>query len=67
MMKGCGLKVYFKTASMRRQILVQPKDKAIKERVVSPVYHIRCDNCDDSYIGETGRSLKSRFMEHRRC
>ena len=30
------------------------------------VYHISCDNCDDSYIGEIGRSLKARFMEHRR-
>ena len=51
---------------MLRQILVWPKDKVIKERVVCPVYHISCDNCDESYIGETGRSLVSRFMEHRR-
>ena len=45
---------------------MQLKDKVTKERVVCPVYHISCDNCDDSYIGETGRSQKSRFMEHRK-
>ena len=29
-----------------------------------PVYHTSCDNCDDSYIGETAGSRKSRFIEH---
>ena len=38
----------------------------MKERVVGPVYHISCDTCEASYVGETERSLKSRFMEHRR-
>ena len=64
-MNGKGLKVYFKSINTHRQILVWPKDKVIKERVICPVYHISCDNCDNSYIGETGRSLKARFMEHR--
>ena len=50
---------------MLGKILVRPKDKVIKESVVCLVYHIRCDNCDESYIEETGRSLKSRFMEPR--
>ena len=32
------------------------------------VYHIPCqdEGCDDDYIGETERSLKARFSEHRR-
>ncbi len=49
-----------------KQLLVRPKDKILKERVVGPVYHTPCDICEASYIGETERSLKSRFMEHRR-
>ena len=65
-MKGYRVKVYFNPTNTLRQILVRPKDKVIKERVVCLVYHISCDNCDDSYIGEMGRSLKSRFMEHKR-
>ena len=60
------MKVYFKPTNTLRQILVQLKDKVIKERVVCPVYHISCDNCDDSYIEETGRSLKSTFLKHKR-
>ena len=51
---------------MLRQILVQLKDKVVMDRVVCQVYHISCDNCDDSHFGEMGRSLKSRFIEHRR-
>ena len=59
------MKVYFKLTNTLRQILVQPKGKVIKERVVCPIYHISCDSCDDSYIGETA-SLKARFLEHKR-
>ena len=50
-MKGHEVKVYFKPTNTFRQILMQPKYKVIKEGVV---------------YWETGRSLKSRFMEHRR-
>ena len=65
-MKGYRLKVYIKPTNTIRQILVHPKDKVIKERVVCPVTHISYDNSDNSYLGETGRSPKARFMEHRR-
>ena len=34
--------------------------------MVGPVYHISCNDCEASYIGETERSLKVRFSEHRR-
>ena len=30
----------------------------------SGVYKIDCMNCDKFYIGETGRSLKTRIKEH---
>ena len=51
-----------------RQLLVHPKDKLGKDRIVGPVYRIQCntDNCEASYIGETERSFKARFSEHRR-
>ena len=64
--RGYGVKVYFKPIKKLRQLLMWPKDEVINERVVCPVYHINCDNCDESYIGETGRSLKSTFLEHKR-
>ena len=37
----------------------------IKERVIGPVYLIMCEDCGESYIGVTERSLKDRFQEHR--
>ena len=29
------------------------------------VYKISCNNCDASYVGQTGRQLKIRITEHR--
>ena len=37
-----------------------------KDIVVGPVYKINCEECEAAYIGETERSLKARFGEHRR-
>ena len=58
--------VYFKPTNTLRQQLVHPKDKLGKEKTVSPVYHIPCEDCDEDYIGESERSLKARFDEHKR-
>ena len=35
-----------------------------KEKVVGPVYKIKCEECVGEYSSETERSLKSRFSEH---
>ena len=64
--KKYDVRMYFKPTNTLRQLLVRPKDKLPKERVVGPVYHIQCEDCPASYVGETERSLKARFQEHRR-
>ena len=64
--KGHGIPTYFRPVNTLRQLLVHPKDKLDNERTVGPVYHISCEDCPASYIGETERSLKSRFQEHQR-
>ena len=43
---------------------MKPKDPASKENMVGPVYKIKCEECEATYVGETERSLKSRFNEH---
>ena len=63
---GVGVPVYFKPTNTLRQMLVRPKDPIKKEQVVAPIYSISCESCDASYVGETERSLKARFSEHRR-
>ena len=57
--KQYDVPAYFKPSNTLRQLLD-------KEKVVGPVYKISCNKCDASYIGETERSLKTRFQEHRR-
>ena len=61
-----GTPAYFKPTNTLRQLLVRPKDPIEKEKVVGPVYKITCEDCEASYVGETERSLKARFCEHRR-
>ena len=37
---------YFKPTNTLQQVLVWPKDKVEKGKVVGPVYHITCDDFD---------------------
>ena len=67
-----GIRVSFKPTRTLRQFLVAPKDKTEKKNATGVVYMIPCQGqttkgiCKESYIGETERSLKTRFLEHRR-
>ncbi|XP_033117319.1 uncharacterized protein LOC117117198 [Anneissia japonica] len=51
-------------------LLVSPKDKSQKKDITGAIYHIPCQGkttsgkCKDSYIGESERTLKTRFLEH---
>ncbi len=58
--------MYFKPTNTLRQLIVRPKDKLKKERVVGSENQISCEKCTATYIGETERSLKQCFLEHRR-
>ncbi len=61
-----NIQTHFKPTNTLRQLLVKPKDSLGKDKIVGPVYQINCESCEASYIGETERSLKARFAEHRR-
>ncbi|KYN17215.1 hypothetical protein ALC57_10507, partial [Trachymyrmex cornetzi] len=55
---------FFSSNKLNKYIKVQ------KDRVDSPsksnvVYKINCKDCDASYVGQTGRRLKTRIAEHR--
>ena len=51
--KSYDIHAYFKPSNTLWQLLVHPKDKVEKGKVVVPVYHIYSEDCDASYIGET--------------
>ncbi len=64
--KRYEIPMYFKPTNTLRQLLVRPKNKLKRERVIGPEYQISCKKCQATYTGETERSLKQRFLEHRR-
>ncbi len=50
-----------------RRNLVHPKDKCeIPDEVGQLVSQIPCKSCDGSYVGETGRLLKTWLEEHKK-
>ena len=49
-----------------RGILVKPKDRRGPHQNAGLVYQYECE-CDQVYIGETGRSIKTREKEHKRA
>jgi len=42
------------------------KDKIEHMQQMGVVYHINCNNCDASYVGQTKRKLETRIKEHQR-
>ena len=47
-----------------RSMLVHTKDKTKETENFEVVYEIGCLNCEDVYIGETGRKFDIRLKEH---
>ena len=60
-----GVRTVFKTDITLRSHLVRPKDALEPSKQNGVVYKIPCE-CGDVYIGETGRSMRERIMEHDR-
>ncbi|XP_070398607.1 uncharacterized protein [Nothobranchius furzeri] len=49
-----------------RNRLVHPKDKISAGQKCGVIYEIPCKICNKTYIGETGRQLNTRTIEHRK-
>ena len=62
--KTHGVPTFHKPFNTLRSLLVRPKDKAEKEKQCGLIYSIQCKHCDKEYVGETARSLGTRFKEH---
>jgi predicted GIY-YIG superfamily endonuclease len=64
--KKHNINTVFKPENTLRQLLVAPKDKIPKEEQCGCIYRITCKDCEQCYIGESGRTLKTRLKEHRK-
>ena len=65
-LSNINVQVHMKPFRNFRKILSHPKDRIPDDDKSNVVYKINCRDCDASYVGETGRALKTRVSEHRR-
>ena len=59
------VKAIFKPQNQVRHLLGNAKDRTPLQ--IEGVYEIPCGTCDKKYIGETGRTVKTRLEEHKRA
>ena len=55
------IRTCFKPYRTLRKILVHPKDRIKKEDHTGVVYQVSCTTCNESYIGQTGRTMGHRL------
>ena len=59
------MKVVFKSQCTLRRSLTRVKSATPELKKKDVVYDVPCLDCDSKYIGETGRNLQKRLMEHK--
>ena len=61
-----GIQVHFKGNTTIKKILMKPKDRDPKDSKSSLIYSYQCPqlDCNEEYIGETGRTTGERRKEH---
>ena len=64
--KRYGVTAYHKPTNTIRSMIVRPKDSTETTRKTGVVYNIKCKDCHQEYVGETGRTLGKRVDEHRK-
>ena len=60
------VKVAHKPTRKLRTELCKLKDEKTAHEKAGVVYRIDCGSCDAKYVGETGRQVKERMLEHQR-
>ena len=65
--KTTKLKLAFKPIRTIRQSLVRVKNRVPNKKRKGVVYEIPCCDCDQVYVGETGRTMKKRISEHKQA
>ena len=62
--KKYGVNMYHRPFTSIRQQLTHVKDKTEKRKKCGVVYYVKCEQCENYYIAETGRSLDITLKEH---
>ena len=61
-----GVEMFFKGGNTIKDLLVHPKDRDTILQKNGVIYRFRCGrvDCEEEYIGESGRTFAERFREH---
>ena len=64
-----GIEMYFKGGNTIKELLVHPKDRDNILQKSGVIYRYKCGrvDCEDEYIGDSGRPFAERFREHMRA
>ena len=64
-----GVEVYFRGGRTIRDLLVHLKDRDTILKKSGVIYRYRCRrvDCEEEYIGESGRTFGERYREHMRA
>ena len=64
-----GIEMYFKGGNTIKGLLVHPKDKDNTLQKSGVIYRYKCGrvDCEEEYVGESGRTFAERFREHMRA
>ena len=65
MVRDLNVRMSYTGINKLRSLIRVQKDKLPKNQKNNVVYKISCKDCDASYVGQTGRLLKTRVKEHR--
>ena len=65
--KSVKIRTVFKTVKTLRRTLMRVKNMVPEEKKKGVVYEIPCKDCSQTYVGETGRTLKKRISEHKQA
>ena len=62
-LKPFNIRIAHKPTRTLRHLLTNVKDKDDPKDRQGTVYRVRCNDCNGTYIGETGRTLTTRLGE----
>jgi hypothetical protein len=62
---GANIRTAYKPLTTLGGILKKPKDRPSETQVKGIIYKFKCKTCNFLYIGESKRSWKSRWAEHK--
>jgi len=65
-LKEMNLKLSYKNLNSLKSIIKVHKDKLDRHSKSNLIHKINCSSCDASYVGQTGRQLRTKINEHQR-